>query len=339
MTERNVMSLTRWIAGSFSGEGHRTKPDFLMKISQFLHRTVFDRCVEVSGPQIPSKTALGFHLRMAFGTLTVLLISLLGCKLTSIHSDISGRAIAIVAMFAMVSPLPIYWHEKGRTGLREAALVIPWELLLAAMISFPVLIAARLGMPLEDSLFGRIDQSLGVSVPAIVAWADHHWLGAVINSSYSRLIPLLGVAALAPALLGQMRHAREFLLANLIAFAIGLPLFALLPAAGPWYYYHLTPNPAQAACWAQLLSLRLPGPYLFQNQAAGIVCFPSFHVIWAILCAAALWGFRPVRIPIALLSGLIIASTLTTGWHYFSDVLAGIVISILSIVIAKVYAA
>jgi hypothetical protein len=289
-------------------------------------------------PQIRSRLELGFHLRMAYGSLAVLIISLFGCKLTSIHTNVSGRVIAIVAMFAMVSPLPIYWHDRGRTAFRESALVIPWGLLLAATLSFPVLIAARMRMPLEDSLFGHIDQALGVSVPGIVAWADHHWLGLVINRSYPWLLPLLAVASLAPALMGKVKCAREFLLGNLVAFAIGLPLFALLPAVGPWDYYHLTPNFAQAACWDQLRLLRLPGPYTFHEQAAGVVCFPSFHVIWAILCAAALWGFRPLRVPIALLSGMIIASTLTTGWHYFSDVLGGLAVAVVSMAVARVYA-
>ena len=137
--------------------------------------------------------------------------------------------------------------------------------------------------------------------------------------------------------MGKVKQAREFVLANLVAFAIGMPLFALLPAVGPWSYYHLTPDPGQAFCWSQLLQLRLPGPYMFHEQAAGVVCFPSFHVIWAILCAAALWGFRPTRIPVALLSAMIVASTLTTGWHYFSDVLGGIAVAALSIAIARIY--
>jgi membrane-associated phospholipid phosphatase len=63
----------------------------------------------------------------------------------------------------------------------------------------------------------------------------------------------------------------------------------------------------------------------------GVVCFPSFHVIWAILCAAALWTYKPLRVPVALVYGLIILSTMTTGWHYFIDVVAGAVVALLSL--------
>jgi hypothetical protein len=336
MSEGDPMSLSRRIIGNFAGAW--TKPQSPSEPFDRPWRIALANYVELARRRIRSSVDLDFHIRLAYGSLAVLLVSFAGCRLTSIQTNVSGRMIAVVVGFAMVAPLPIYWHDKGRTVLREAALVLPWELLLAATLSFPVLIAARLRMPLQDTLFGRIDQSLGVNVPAIVAWADHHWLGVAINRSYPWLLPLLAVASFAPALTGKMKHAREFLLANLVAFAVGVPLFALLPAVGPWYYFHLAPNPAQAACWEQLLSLRDPGPYLFQEQAAGVVCFPSFHVVWAILCAAALWGFRPIRVPVALLSTMIVASTLTTGWHYFSDVLGGIVVAAISIAIARIYA-
>jgi membrane-associated phospholipid phosphatase len=336
MSEPNPLNLTRRIVDSFSVDGW-TKPQTLAETSNPSRSTALANRAGAAIRRLESSVDLAFHIRMAYSCLAVLLISFFGCKLTSIHTDIGARVIAVVVMFAMVSPLPIYWQEKGRVVRRESALVIPWELLLAATLSFPVLIAARLRMPLQDSLLGHIDQALGASVPAIVAWADHHWLGTVINRSYPWLLPLLAVAAFAPALMGKMKQAREFLVANVVAFAIGVPLFALLPAVGPWYYYHLAPNSAQASCWAQLLALRHPGPYLFQDQAAGVVCFPSFHVIWAILCAAALWGFRPIRIPVALLSATIVVSTLTTGWHYFSDVLGGIAVAAISLSIARTY--
>jgi membrane-associated phospholipid phosphatase len=270
--------------------------------------------------------------------LLLLTVSFAGCRLTSIHAEIGGSVIALLTLFAMISPLPIYWHENGRTALRESVLVIPWEMLVAVTLPFAVFVAARLRMPLQDTLLGNIDQALGVSVPAIMAWADHHWLGTVINATYPTLLPLLAVACLAPQLTGRVKEARIFLLANLIAYAIGLPLFAMLPAIGPWSFYHLVPPPNQAITADLLLELRLPGPYYSHGQGAGLVCFPSFHVVWAILCAAALWGFRPLRIPVAVLTVLIILSTMTTGWHYFCDVLAGLVIAVISLAIARIYA-
>ena len=294
--------------------------------------------MEAAERRIRSGVDLGFHLRMAYAVSTVVIISFIGCRLTSIHTDISGSGIAILVAFSMIAPLPIYWHGKGRTMFREAALVIPWELLLAIILPFPVLIAARLHMPLQDPLLGHVDQWLRVSVPGIMAWAEHHWLGNAISSTYPLLQTMVVVAALVPALVGKMKSAREFLFANLVAFAIGVPMFALIPAIGPWYYFHLAPNSAQVYCWTQFQLLRSPGVFAFNSQGVGVVCFPSFHVIWTILSASALWVFRPIRIPVALLAGMIILSTLTTGWHYFSDVLAGIAVAAISMVIAKIHA-
>jgi membrane-associated phospholipid phosphatase len=157
----------------------------------------------------------------------------------------------------------------------------------------------------------------------------------VINRSYPLLSPFLVVSALLPALTGKVKNAQRFVLANLIAFIVGLPLFALLPAIGPWYGYPFLPTPHQIDCQSAILLFRAPGHQISHLDA--IICFPSFHVIWAIFCATALWGFRLLRIPVSLLSGMIIVSTVTTGWHYFVDVLGGIVVAGLSLAIAKAY--
>lgn len=289
---------------------------------------------QLTGYSCMSQADLRFHKRMAIVCLVLIILSVVGCCLTSIQVHPGRLMIGVITLFAMLSPLPLYWHQKGRRNLRESTLVIPWEVVLAATLPFPVLIAARLHMPLQDTLFGHIDQALGVNVPAIQFWAGHHWLGTAINKTYPWLLELLAAAAFVPALCGKLKHARGFLLANVAAFTIGLPLFAFLPAVGPWYFYHLPPNAIHAHCQAQLFALRSSGTYSDLAEGAGIVCFPSFHVIWAILCAAALWGFRYLRIPLAIFSCMIIASTLTTGWHYFTDVLAGTVIALISLLFA-----
>ena len=279
----------------------------------------------------------GFHSRMTYVCAAILGISIGGCKLTSIHvTGLGSPAIAFTLMAAMVLPLPLYWHEKAKMDLFDAGVTIFWGLLLALALPFPVDIAARMGMrmPLQDLHFARLDQMLKISVPGVTGWAYHHRLGILANKSYSLLIPMLPISFMLPALAGKVRHAQQFLVQNLIAFAIGLPIFALFPAVGPWYGYHIAATSDQLQCQAGLFLLRVPGPYAF-SPPAGIVCFPSFHVVWAILCGAALWGFRPLRVPVVILSGLIVFSTVTTGMHYFCDVLGGAILAILSIALAE----
>jgi hypothetical protein len=275
-----------------------------------------------------------FDRALAIACLGILCISVAGCWLTGIHTAVAGRLTAVLMLSAMVAPLPAYWHQKGAAGHRDAALTIFWAVLLAAVLSFPLLIAARLRMPMQDLRFSVIDGWFGIHIAAIHAWAVAHLAGRIISGAYPLLTPLLAIAIFAPALAGRVRVAREFLLANIIAFAIAAPLFALLPAIGPWSHGGFAASPDQSFCQASLMALRLPGPYLFSSQGAGVVCFPSFHVIWALLCARALWTFRSLRIPATLLSAVIVLSTMTTGWHYFSDVLAGILIAAASIALA-----
>jgi hypothetical protein len=279
----------------------------------------------------------GFHLRMAAAISALLLISLAGCALTGIKlPDLGAWAIVFVVLSAMLLPIPAYWYEKGRADLLDSALTLLWALLIRMIIPISVQVAARLRMPLQDSFFGRIDDHLGVSVPAIMSWASRHWLGGMVNRSYGWVVIMLPLSVLLPVLAGKLKYAKEFLVANLISFAIGIPLFALLPAIGPWRYFHFPPSPAQTtACELPLLAMRLTGTYVLGSQEAGVVCFPSFHVAWAIFFAAALWGFRWLRIPVVLVSAMVILSTMTTGWHYFADVLGGIVLAVISIVLAK----
>jgi membrane-associated phospholipid phosphatase len=279
-----------------------------------------------SSPQSRLRRLHSFDLWMANVSGLFLAVSAAVCIFTSARVDhVGSTLVGLGVTLAMVAALPLYWHEKRRPEMRDAALTIPWILLLAVILPIPVDAGARLAFPLQDIQLMHADHALGVSVPGIMTWAARHWPGRCINRTYQLLMPLLAIAAILPALTGKVQEARRFLFANLLAFIIGVPLFTLMPAIGPWYGYHLETTPLQMKGQADLLALRVSGPYSI--HPAGIVCFPSFHVIWAILCTVALSGFKPLRVPVCILSGLIILSTMTTGWHYFSDVLAGAAIA------------
>ena len=229
----------------------------------------------------------GFNVQMAFAALILLISSIVVCRLTSVHVPNAGSTLLSCALaFAGVLPLPLYLNVKGHLYLRDSVVTVLWSLLLYGLLHFPVVFAARVGMGigLKDALLTHWDQSIGVRVPAIMTWASNHWLGLLANKSYALLIPLLPISLLLPIVAGKLKNAQQFVTGNLIAFALGLPLFALLPAIGPWFGYHFAAGAGQAECQATFLLMRSPGPY--EYQSAGVVCFPSFHVIWAILLCA-----------------------------------------------------
>ncbi|HLY40816.1 MAG TPA: phosphatase PAP2 family protein [Terracidiphilus sp.] len=278
----------------------------------------------------------GFHHQLAYASAAILIFCWVGGMLTStVVPQARWIILGTVFVIAGISPLPIYLQQRKKTYWFDAVMTVLWALFLFGLLHFPIDVAARLGarIPLRDSALALLDQKAGVHVPALVAWASHHWIGHFANRSYGWLGWMLAAAVLVPILTGNVKHARQFLIANVVAFAIGLPLFIAIPAVGPWYGFHFAPDAGQALCQSAYVGMRTAQFYAYRGDA-GVVCFPSFHVVWAILCAQALWGLRPLRIPIAALSGLIVLSTLTTGWHYFCDVLAGIAIAAVSIAIS-----
>jgi len=181
----------------------------------------------------------------------------------------------------------------------------------------------------------RIDHALGYNAATVVTWARHSHSGDLLNVIYGWLTPFLVCAIVIPAVFGK-QQAKIFLLANIIAATIALPCFALVPAIGPWHLGSFEPTLPQLSCAHQIMALRHDNHYAFSFlQGAAIVCFPSFHVIWAVLAGAAFWGLRPLKIPAITLSALIILSTLTSGWHYLADVIAALCISAISLVLAS----
>ncbi len=279
----------------------------------------------------------GFHSQMVCAGIVILLVSIAGCRFT--HVNVPGAASLLFALL-LTAPIPCalyFWlTERGWPRLADSILTFSWAVFFYTILNFPVTIAARLGMtiPYFDQHFIDIDHMLGVHVPAIAAWSSHHGLDNVMRQIYSALIPMLWAAVVVPTVLGRARYTQRFLVANLVAFSIGLPLFAILPAVGPWYGFHLAIRPDEMDCQLILQHLRSPGEYLY-HPPAGIICFPSFHVIWAILCTYALWGFRWLRVPLAALAAAILFSTMALGVHYFVDVLGGLIVASASIFAAQ----
>ena len=224
--------------------------------------------------------------------------------------------------------------NHGTSG--DSTLMLPWILVLAALVTQLAPTMVSHAFPLKDMLWRRLDEMLWINTPSIMAFvARHRYFQFLLNYSYAfTLHPLMLCAIFLPTCFGRRIVAQRFVLSNAFAFLLALPCMLLLPAVGPWVAWHFAPNQVQQACESSIYSLRT-GIISSGDSFGGIICFPSFHVFWAVVSAYALKSFRLLRYPAIIVAGLITISTLTTGWHYGVDVIAGLFLAAITTFLAN----
>jgi len=230
-----------------------------------------------------------------------------------------------------------YCHWAKYSRLRDGCLIVLWACIFFNLLQLPQYAAARTGLTLRDALFMHLDGALRIDGAAVVAFVHRHPVFEAFSIRSYGLMPYLVFAAiLIPAATGKLSRSKEFLLATTIASIAGSCALAILPAAGPWVGYHFHPYWNQAWYIHELNALRSAAPFAANpDYTCGLITFPSFHIALATLSVFALWPFRWVR-PVALFVAMLIAvATVTTGWHYICDGIAGLLLALASISAAK----
>lgn len=223
--------------------------------------------------------------------------------------------------------------EKPRLSLVVQTFSTMFVITIA--IEFLTMAVQLTPMPLYDHAFARFDAMLGINVAAIKQWmVAHQPLYRLFVWIYESLNVQLILGPLLLALLLQRRSLQVFFVAILISTLVGFTIYYVIPTTDPAAIYKSTHF--------------LPGEYAIINRYAeihqhrpaygclgGLIGFPSFHVIWACCTAYAYRRVKSLSLPMLVWSALIIFSTMAVGWHFFADVLGGLVIIAISIAAAE----
>jgi membrane-associated phospholipid phosphatase len=209
---------------------------------------------------------------------------------------------------------------------------LPIAALLAAGGTLSYLITSA-DLPLRDALLADFDRVLGFDwLGFLNATNSSPLLAKLLTWAYQTTGPvsLLVIVWLAFHRRGE-RLAEFIAVLSLSAVALCATMW-LVPAAGGFAFYEPAPElfgnySAQGEMWsfARAFTMLRSGALSVIDLSAleGVVSFPSFHTMLGLMTIYAVRDTRWLMIPVLLVNGDMIVSTLTVGGHHLADVLAG----------------
>jgi membrane-associated phospholipid phosphatase len=279
-----------------------------------------------------------FHATMAVLVLTVFAITAYGMWASGLRVPVA-QVLPKIGMYSLVLVGAAFYKRRQADRFVAALMIVFWMGLVSDLHVYPMFLAGRQSVVYHDELLVKADRMLGLEVTDVLAWIEAYpEIKQQLDAIYYTLVFLMTAALLSTTLLGRLRAAQEYVIAMVCAVALTFPLFAVFQAQGPFTYYGYPPSPAQADYLRTLAALKSQETFTMDlRYASGLITFPSFHTILALLAARALWSIPYVRWFGLAWAGLIVLSTVTTGWHYIVDLAAGGVIAALSVMGAGVF--
>ena len=271
---------------------------------------------------------LGFCLAQINGMRlnTPIVMTTFYCFLGTLSLSILLWLIVTYALGESASERTRHWYRFGADALALMSIrhLFPLTMTVASYGLVPHSLA------LADEWLSWPERMLGITHPVVYrtceAWGLLLPMELVYDSVWAQVVLILVWFGLVRR---NLLPLWEVSAAVSIAASVGLAVFWLAPAIGPWAYYGhgaygFPAPPAEAAFLADFSALR-EGRFTALLAGQGLVTIPSFHVVFAVLFT---WVFRHERFiyPVAITLNLaVIAVTFPIGWHYLADLPAGMI--------------
>ncbi|NHO37342.1 phosphatase PAP2 family protein [Acetobacter fallax] len=200
---------------------------------------------------------------------------------------------------------------------------------------FSALAALRVGAPLSDAQLDGWDHWFGLHTERVIVFFasfdvfNHVW-GVVYNLTVPGIILTIFILGLRKDEVSLYRLCFIFSVGSMTCSLFNL----FFPAIGTVLYHGVSPDimrrfPVGAGVYFKgpfeaYHSGRLPG--ISPAALSGVVSFPSFHVVMALMTLFFLRGNRLVNGMVFVDVVLVLLSTILVGGHYFADVAGGAVL-------------
>ncbi|WP_051442611.1 phosphatase PAP2 family protein [Mesorhizobium sp. WSM3626] len=201
---------------------------------------------------------------------------------------------------------------------------------------FNLLLLPRDSAPIDATLVW-IDSWFGYSWPDACAWISQYpLLPDALRQVYNLTLAQILFVFLFLGMANDRRQLHTAMLATVFAALATIFCWALFPSSGASAYWTLDPEidrvvrpVVNSAYGAELNRLLVDGiKDISAIQVTGLIGFPSFHTVMALMSLIAIWPYPFARFALILGNTALLPAILIHGGHNLMDVFGGTVITI-----------
>lgn len=282
-----------------------------------------------------------FVLKLSAGLIALDVFLIL---LRSVSVDTQRYSLTF-GMAAIILAVGFAYRRSGRSE-RIASTAITCGLLIVfssalSALNYLLLPNWRPGI---DPWLTKIDSLLGYHWPdALALSARYPTINDLMWVSYSSTSFQIALVAVALGLTGRLATLHVMMLALAISSVMAVVFWALFPSLGP-STLHALPAELLAvvkpvvdpAYGAEIAALMRHGTNtLSPDEFRGLIAFPSFHTIMAVLATYYARNIRWLLPPLLMLNLLIFPAVLVHGGHHLVDIPAGLAVFALAAFIGQ----
>lgn len=189
--------------------------------------------------------------------------------------------------------------------------------------------------PLIDHTLLKFDHFFQFSTLGLMGWTYHQpWLEQLFSFCYDTWLFQLLLTPLLLALFKDRVGIDRYFTATFLALSIGILIYYFFPTIAP---AGILQSPFfssdQHALVTRFYEVHHSLP--ITTYSGGLIAFPSFHVINALIVMYTWRRYAWVFLPLLLVNLFSVIATVALGYHYLTDVVAGFFIAFLSIKFAN----
>jgi hypothetical protein len=237
-----------------------------------------------------------------------------------------------VAPNVLMAALFVVYRTRGEQTFAYIFAALGLMTFVAYVDAWLAIVGLAGGFPLEDARLTAWSDAVGIDHRAILEWlAARPLIGAVLSNAYLLSVPTMFLAPVILAATGQFARLKTFVWLYVVLLTACVLISIVVPAKGFAVYEPppaelMAPLPPGASVFYAKVSeayrsgaLRTIDPALLE----GVVVFPSFHTIMALLAIYAFWRTRILWLVSLAVNVIVLASVVPIGGHYVWDVIGG----------------